>query len=556
MSTQEPIAGDRRALLREALRAVDEMQAKLDAAERHRNEPIAIVGIGCRFPGGVSSPEDFWRLLHDGVDAVSEVPVDRWDGEAYRRFERGGTGLPKLHGGFLDGIDRFDPHLFGISPREAASMDPQQRLVLEVSWEALEHAGQAPDRLAGTATGVFIGITTSDYAEVTRAADPTNLDVYFATGNAHNVVAGRVSYLLGLRGPSLAVDTACSSSLTAVHLACQSLRLGESNLALAGGVNVLLVPDPFVVFSRWGMMAPDGRCKTFDARADGFVRGGGLRDRRAQAIVRRPRGRRSRAGRHPRLRGQPGRRQQRAHRAQRSRPAGRCPSGAGRRRRRPRRRRLRRGPRHRHLARRSDRARGPGRRAERGPAGRPAAGGRLGQDQPRALRVGVGGGRSHQGRARARTRGDPAAPALRDAHAEGLAAAAADRPDAVATVATWRAGAAGGCELVRVQRHECPRRARATAAAGAAGGPAGDGPRGDALREDAGRRRRAGGAVCATPHRASGDDAGRPESHARRSGVRSFRTGSPSPPRPWPMPAARSQPRRRAAARPVWSPAT
>ena len=172
MSTQEPITPDRRALLREALRAVDEMQAKLDAAERRRNEPIAIVGIGCRFPGGVTGPEDYWRLLHDGVDAVSEVPAERWDREAYRRFERGGTGLPTFHGGFLDGIDRFDPHVFGISPREAASMDPQQRLVLEVSWEALERAGQAPDRLAGTATGVFIGITTTDYAEVTRAADP------------------------------------------------------------------------------------------------------------------------------------------------------------------------------------------------------------------------------------------------------------------------------------------------------------------------------------------------------------------------------------------------
>ena len=266
--SDESTTPDRRSLLREALRAVEEMQGKLDAAERRGREPIAIVGVGCRFPGGVTSPEEYWTLLHDGVDAVTEVPADRWGPEDRRR-------LPAFHGGFLEGVDRFDAQLFGISPREAASMDPQQRLVLEVSWEALERAGVAPDRLAGTATGVFVGITTTDYAEVVRTADPENLDVYFATGNAHNVVAGRLSYLLGLRGPSLAVDTACSSSLTAVHLACQSLRLGESDLALAGGVNVLLVPDPFMVFSRWGMMAPDGRCKTFDARADGFVRAEG-----------------------------------------------------------------------------------------------------------------------------------------------------------------------------------------------------------------------------------------------------------------------------------------
>jgi acyl transferase domain-containing protein len=269
-------APDRRTLLRDALRAVDEMQARLDAAERRRNEPIAIVGLGCRFPGGASSPDDYWRLLRDGVDAVSEVPPERWGEGDARRFASPGTNAPPtFHGGFLDGIDRFDPHVFGLSPREAASMDPQQRLVLEVTWEALEWAGIAPDRLAGTATGVFVGVTTTDYAEVMRAADPTNLDVYFATGNAHNVVAGRLSYLLGLRGPSLAVDTACSSSLTAVHLACQSLRLGESDLTLAAGVNALLVPDPFVVFGRWGMMAPDGRCKTFDAHADGFVRAEG-----------------------------------------------------------------------------------------------------------------------------------------------------------------------------------------------------------------------------------------------------------------------------------------
>jgi acyl transferase domain-containing protein len=267
---------DRRQLLREALDAVERMQSKLDVAERVRHEPIAIVGMACRFPGGVNSPDDYWNLLRAGVDAVSEVPSERWTREACRRLDpKAGDAMPTQYGGFLRDVDRFDAQFFGISPREAATMDPQQRIVLETSWEALERAGVPADVLAGSLTGVFIGITTGDYAQVVRDADPTNLDVYFATGNAHNAAAGRVSYTLGLRGPAVAVDTACSSSLVATHLACQSLRLGESNLALAGGVNLILVPDPFVCFAKWGMMAPDGRCKTFDAAADGFVRAEG-----------------------------------------------------------------------------------------------------------------------------------------------------------------------------------------------------------------------------------------------------------------------------------------
>ena len=179
------------------------------------------------------------------------------------------------YGGFVDGIDQFDPHFFGIAPREAVTMDPQHRMVLEVCWEALERSGQAADRLRGSLTGVFLGITSNDYATHLRFTDPSRLDVYSASGNVHNSAAGRVSYLLGLHGPSMAIDTACSASLTAIHLACQSLRLGESNLALAGGVNSILVPDAFVSFGKWGMMAPDGRCKTFDAAADGFVRAEG-----------------------------------------------------------------------------------------------------------------------------------------------------------------------------------------------------------------------------------------------------------------------------------------
>jgi acyl transferase domain-containing protein/acyl carrier protein len=272
MSTPGP---DRRALLREALEAVEQLQARVDALESQRAEPIAIVGLACRFPGGATTPEAYWALLRDGIDAVTEVPADRWDAQTWARVTEPGGGAPKFYGGFLEDIDRFDPRFFGISPREASTMDPQQRLLLEVCWEALERAGQAPDRLAGSRTGVFVGITTSDYGDLVKAAGNDALDVYVATGSAHNAAAGRVSYVLGLRGPCMAVDTACSSSLTAVHLACQSLRAGESRMALAGGVNAILTPEPFVIFSRWGMMAPDGRCKTFDARADGFVRGEG-----------------------------------------------------------------------------------------------------------------------------------------------------------------------------------------------------------------------------------------------------------------------------------------
>jgi acyl transferase domain-containing protein len=268
-------ASDRRALLKEALEAVERLQARVAQLESGRSEPIAIIGLACRFPGGASTPEKYWALLRDGVDAVTEVPADRWDARAWARLSEPDGVAPKFHGGFLEAIDRFDPRFFGISPREASTMDPQQRLLLEVVWEALERAGHAPDRLAGSRTGVFVGITTSDYGELVKERGREDLDVYVATGSAHNAAAGRVSYVLGLRGPCMAIDTACSSSLTAVHLACQSLRAGESRMALAGGVNAILTPDPFVIFSRWGMMAPDGRCKTFDVHADGFVRAEG-----------------------------------------------------------------------------------------------------------------------------------------------------------------------------------------------------------------------------------------------------------------------------------------
>lgn len=246
-----------------------------DAGRRPAGQgPVAVVGLGCRFPGA-KDVGSFWRLLRDGVDAVTRVPEDRWD---LRRFFHPDPATPgKMNtawGGFLDGVDRFDPDFFGISPREAARMDPQHRLVLEVAWEALEHAGMVPGRLAGSRTGVFLGISGNDYGRL-QSGDPALADAYDGTGNALSVAANRVSYLLDLRGPSLAVDTACSSSLAAVHLACEGLRRGECDLALAGGVNVILAPELTVVFSQARMMALDGRCKAFDAAADGYARGEG-----------------------------------------------------------------------------------------------------------------------------------------------------------------------------------------------------------------------------------------------------------------------------------------
>ena len=266
---------ERKAVLRKSLEAIDTLQTRLNAIERDRNEPIAVVGLSCRYPGA-PNPDTYWRLLVEGRDAVTEVPEDRWDKQAY--YDPNPSTPGKIHapfGGFLEKIDSFDAGFFGISSREAESMDPQQRLLLEVAWEALENAGIAANHLRGSASGVYVGITTSDYARMAVSGNSTGLDAYTATGGALNVAAGRLSYVLGLNGPAMAVDTACSSSLVAVHLACQSLRARETDLALAGGVNILLSPEPFVCFAKWGMMAPDGRCKTFDADADGFVRGEG-----------------------------------------------------------------------------------------------------------------------------------------------------------------------------------------------------------------------------------------------------------------------------------------
>lgn len=237
-------------------------------------DPIAIVGMSCRFPGA-RDPEEFWQRLRDGTDAITEVPAERWDLRAF--YDPNPEMLGKMNtcwGGFLDRVDQFDPQFFGISPREAESIDPQQRLLLEASWEALERAGQAADKLAGGNCGVFIGISNSDYSR--RCIDDfARINAYTGTGNAHSIAANRLSYVLDLRGPSVVIDTACSSSLVAVHMACQSLRNGECDLALAGGVNLVLSPELNIAFSQARMMSPGGRCKTFDADADGYVRGEG-----------------------------------------------------------------------------------------------------------------------------------------------------------------------------------------------------------------------------------------------------------------------------------------
>jgi acyl transferase domain-containing protein len=268
-----PGEAEKSSTLKRALVAIDQLQRELEATRRARSEPIAIVGIGCRFPGGVVDAASYWRLLAGGVDAISEVPRDRWNLDTFY----GGAAIQPgkmttRWGGFIEGIDQFDPAFFGISPREAEAMDPQQRLVLEVAWEALENAGQA--RLAGSRSGVFVGVVTNDYG-IENFSNPLDLDAYAATGTAHSILSGRVAYVLDFRGPAVSVDTACSSSLVAIHLACQSLRSGDCDLAVSGGVNLLVSPLPTVAFSQFGMMAPDGRCRTFDAKANGFVRGEG-----------------------------------------------------------------------------------------------------------------------------------------------------------------------------------------------------------------------------------------------------------------------------------------
>ena len=266
---------DSRAALSAALEELRHRRAEIEGLRRERTEPIAVIGMACRFPGGCDTPERFWQLLAQERCAVTEVPAERWNVDEYYDPDPATPGkMATRYGGFLDDVDGFDTHFFNISPRESASLDPQQRLLLEVAWEAFENARLPPERVHRSLTGVFVGITCFDHA-IRLGTAPENFGAYAGTGSALNMAPGRVSYFFGLTGPSLAIDTACSSSLVALHLACESLRARESHLALAGGVNLMLSPEVMVSFSQARMLAPDGRSKTFDAAADGYVRGEG-----------------------------------------------------------------------------------------------------------------------------------------------------------------------------------------------------------------------------------------------------------------------------------------
>jgi thioester reductase-like protein len=257
-----------------ALLALKRLKKRILELESQHNEPIAVIGMGCRYPNGANSPDAFWRLLHEGRSGIREVPLDRWDVEKFYDPSRSRPGtMYTKHGGFLDRVDLFEPEFFGISPLEAKSMDPQQRLLLEVSWEALEDAGQPAHSLHGSLTGVFLGICMADYTRLCE--HPVDITPHTGTGSAFCIAAGRLSYTLGLQGPNLAVDTACSSSLVAAHLACQSLRSHECDLALVGGVNLILSPYSMITFCKLNAISPTGTCRAFDSGADGFVRGEG-----------------------------------------------------------------------------------------------------------------------------------------------------------------------------------------------------------------------------------------------------------------------------------------
>ena len=261
--------------IKQALYQIRTLKEKVRDLETAQNEPVAIIGMGLRFPGEASTPAALWNILSRGVSTITEIPASRWKLEDYFDADADAPGkMYSRHGSFIGDPAGFDAHFFGISPREAVEIDPQHRLALEVAWETLENAGYSPAAAAENKTGVFLALSNSDYGRMVFNR-PDELDAYSSTGNILCVAAGRISYALGLEGPSLVVDTACSGSLVTVHLACQSLRTRECRMALAGGVNLILSPEININFSKARMLAPDGLCKAFDAKADGFVRGEG-----------------------------------------------------------------------------------------------------------------------------------------------------------------------------------------------------------------------------------------------------------------------------------------
>ncbi|OUS03282.1 hypothetical protein A9Q81_07830 [Gammaproteobacteria bacterium 42_54_T18] len=265
------------AVLKKALLELKRTKSKLQRIEKNSSESIAIIGMGCRFPGGVNSPEKLWDLLNNSVDAIVDMDRERWDADSIYdpNPETPGTLYTKANG-LVDDVDQFDNSFFNVAPVEAELMDPQQRLLMESSWNALEHAGIDPRTLMGSKTGVFVGICHQGYSQLqAKYRELEDVSPYDGTGNAHAIASGRISYLLGLQGPSLSIDTACSSSLITLHLAVQSLRNKESDIGLAGGVNLILEPSTSMVFAKAGMLSPDGRCKTFDSSANGYVRGEG-----------------------------------------------------------------------------------------------------------------------------------------------------------------------------------------------------------------------------------------------------------------------------------------
>ena len=258
--------------LKRAFLAIEKMQGELALINYKQHEPIAIIGMGCCYPGGAETPDHFWQQLLAGFDAVIELPAARAADLRQANLSSLASAAYGQRGGFLPQVDQFDPAFFGLAPREVVVMDPAQRLLLETTWQALEAAAIVPATLFNTEMGVFIGGGTSGYL---KFCGDQQHDLYTATGNVESTAAGRISYLLGITGPCVAVDTACSSALTAIHLACQSLRTGECNAALAGGVNLLLDEAFTTMFANGNMLSTDAQCKTFDAAANGYVRGEG-----------------------------------------------------------------------------------------------------------------------------------------------------------------------------------------------------------------------------------------------------------------------------------------